>query len=189
MSHLGPLVVSTGQHTGRAPNDKFIVKEPTSEENIWWGKVNVSFDKDRFESLHQRVLACYEGKDVFVQDCYASADPEYRLSLRVVTETAWHNIFTRNMFIKIPSEELAGFNPDFTILNAPNFKADPERDGTNSEVFVILNLEKKARTHWRNELCRRDQKVCFHHYELRFAPRWSRKRHTHNVNALFGKCG
>jgi len=143
LSHLGPLVVSTGQHTGRSPNDKFTVKEPTSEKNIWWGKVNVSFDKDRFESLHQRVLAYYEGKDVFVQDCYAGADPEYRLSVRVVTETAWHNIFTRNMFIKVPSEELAGFNPDFTILNAPDFKAVPERDGTNSEVFVILNLEKK----------------------------------------------
>lgn len=143
LSHLGPFVVSTGQHTGRAPNDKFIVKEPTSEENIWWGKVNVSFDRDKFESLHQRVLAHYEGKDIFVQDCYAGADPEYRLSVRVVTETAWHNIFSRNMFIKVPSEELAEFKPDFTILNAPNFKANPERDGTNSEVFVILNLEKK----------------------------------------------
>ena len=96
LSHLGPLVVSTGQHTGRSPNDKFVVKEPTSENNVWWGKVNCPFDKDKFNKLHESLLAYYEGKDLFIQDCYAGADPEYRLSVRVITETAWHNIFARN---------------------------------------------------------------------------------------------
>ncbi len=140
---LGPLVVSTGQHTGRSPNDKFVVKEESTEENIWWGKVNVPFEPARFDAMHRRVKAYLQGKDVFVQECYAGADPAYRIKVRVVTETAWHNIFAKNMFIEAPAEDLPGFQPDFTVINVPSFHAEPELDSTNSQVFVILNFAKR----------------------------------------------
>ncbi len=142
-AELGPFVVSTGQHTGRAPNDKFVTKEPSSEENIWWGKVNVPFEPARFDAIHRRVSAYLQGKEVFVQECYAGANPAYRLKVRVVTESAWHNLFAKNMFIEVPASELPAFSPDFTILNVPSFHADPQTDGTNSEVFVLLNFAKK----------------------------------------------
>ncbi len=143
LSHLGPIVVRTGHHTGRSPNDKFIVKEPSSQNNIWWGKVNRPFDEDRFKNLHHRLLAYLQGKDIFVQDCYAGADPKYRINVRVITETAWHSVFARNMFIQVPEEEMAGYQPDFTIINVPRFHAIPDIDGTNSEVFIIVNFGKR----------------------------------------------
>lgn len=143
IAHLGPLVVRTGHHTGRSPNDKFIVKEDSSSEHIWWGKVNRAFDAEKFDRLHNRMLAYLQGKNIFVQDCYAGADPEYRISVRVITETAWHNIFARNLFIHVPVAEQGNFNPDFTIINAPRFHAVPELDGTQSEVFIIVNFQKK----------------------------------------------
>ena len=140
---LGPLVVSTGQHTGRAPNDKFIVKESSSDENIGWGDVNLAFDPEKFDALHRRVSAYLQGKDVFIQECYAGADPRYRLKVRVITETAWHKLFAKNMFIEVPGEELRHFTPDFTILNVPSFQAEPAVDGTRSEVFILLNFAQK----------------------------------------------
>ncbi len=143
MCQAGPLVVRTGHHTGRSPNDKFTVKEASSEKHIWWGEVNKAFDQKKFDNLHQRLLAYLQGKDIFVQDCYAGADPKYQISVRVLTETAWHNIFARNMFIEVPEEQRDGFKPDFTIINAPRFHAVPEIDGTDSEVFIIVNFAKK----------------------------------------------
>ncbi|MFQ5652727.1 MAG: phosphoenolpyruvate carboxykinase [bacterium] len=143
LSHLGPLVVETGHHTGRSPNDKFIVKEASSEKQVWWGKVNRSFDEEKFTRLHQRLLAYLQGKDIFVQDCYAGADPKYQISVRVITETAWHNIFARTMFIRVPDETRPGFKPDFTVINAPRFHATPGIDGTDSEVFIIVNFAKR----------------------------------------------
>jgi phosphoenolpyruvate carboxykinase (ATP) len=143
ISHLGPLIVRTGDHTGRAPNDKFIVKQPPSSDNIWWGKVNRPFDTQKFEVLHNRLLAYLQGKDIFVQDCLAGADPNYQINVRVITETAWHNIFARNMFITPTQEQINTFEPTFTIINAPGFHAIPETDDTNSEVFVIVNFEKR----------------------------------------------
>lgn len=143
IAHLGPLVVRTGQHTGRSPNDKFIVREPSSEAHIWWGRVNQPFSPDRFDVLYARVLAYLQGRDLFVQDCYAGADPKYRLSVRVITETAWHNLFARNLFIRPPREELATFSPDFTIIDLPNFHAVPDLDRTNSEVFILVNFARK----------------------------------------------
>jgi len=143
MAHLGPLVVRTGQHTGRSPNDKFAVKEPTSEGNIWWGKVNRPLEPARFELLKKRMLAYLQGKDLFVQDCFAGADPQYHLPIRVITETAWHSLFARDMFIQARPEELAVHVPEFSVLNAPNFHADPEVDGTRSEVFIVLNFAQK----------------------------------------------
>lgn len=143
ISYLGPLVVRTGQYTGRSPNDKFIVREPESEKHIWWGKVNQAFDIQRFESLYARMLAYMQGRDLFVQDCYAGADAEYRINIRVITETAWHSLFARNIFIEPPEEELKSFIPDFTIINLPNFRAVPEIDGTRSEAFIIVNFARR----------------------------------------------
>jgi len=99
ISRSGALVVRTGAHTGRSPNDKFIVREPSSEKNIWWGKINRAFGESNFSQLHNRLLAYLQGKDIFIQDCYAGADPKYQISVRVITETAWHSIFAKNMFL------------------------------------------------------------------------------------------
>ncbi|HDL17805.1 MAG TPA: phosphoenolpyruvate carboxykinase (ATP), partial [Bacteroidetes bacterium] len=143
LAHLGPLIVRTGQYTGRAAKDKFIVREPTSQDKVWWGDVNNAMEPEKFEALHQRLLAYWQGRDIFVQDCFAGADPNYQLPIRVVTETAWHNMFVRNMFIQAEWEQLANHVPLFTVLHAPNFQAIPSVDGTRSEVFVVLNFGKK----------------------------------------------
>ncbi len=139
----GPLVAITGQHTGRSANDKFIVKDPGSEKNIWWGKVNKPFEDSKFAALHKKMRAYLEGREVFVQDCFAGADVDHRLAVRVVTECAWHNLFARNMFLQPTAEELENFTPEFTILQIPSFEADPKVDGTRSEVFVLANFAEK----------------------------------------------
>ena len=144
VGHLGPLVVRTGHHTGRSPKDKFIVREPGTEKRIWWGEGNRPFDREKFNALYYRVLAYLQGKQLYVQDCYAGASLKYRLPIRVINETAWHNLFVRNMFIRVlDKNELACFQPEFTVINLPHFHALPELDGTNSESFIILNFEKK----------------------------------------------
>ncbi|MBI4354070.1 MAG: phosphoenolpyruvate carboxykinase (ATP) [Candidatus Omnitrophica bacterium] len=140
----GVLVVRTGQHTGRAPNDKFIVREPSSEARIGWGDVNKPFDARRFDQLHRRLLASYRGKDLFVQDRVAGTDATYQRRIRVVTETAWHSAFARTMFLDPPA--YAGhesFEPDFTVLQAPTCYAQPERDTTYSPTFVLIHFGKK----------------------------------------------
>lgn len=143
IAHLGPLVVRTGHHTGRSPHDKFIVREPSSEDKIWWGEVNVPFDPERFDYLFHRLLAYLQGKDVYVQDCYAGADPDYRVPIRVVTETAWHSIFARNMFIQIKDRaKLATHKPGFHIFCVPHFHALPTLDGTRSESFILVHFGK-----------------------------------------------
>jgi phosphoenolpyruvate carboxykinase (ATP) len=143
VAHLGPLVVRTGQHTGRSPNDKFIVEEPSSKDKVWWGKVNKPMSPEKFDLLHHRMMAYLQGKDLFVQDCFAGADSQYRLPVRIVTEYAWHSLFVRNMFIHATPEELAVHVPEFTVIDAPNFHANPEIDGTRSEVFIVINFAKK----------------------------------------------
>ena len=143
LGHLGPLVVRTGQHTGRSPNDKFIVREPSSMEKVGWGNVNRPLEPEQFDRLHRRLLAYLQGKDLFVQDCFAGADPAYRMPLRVITETAWHSLFARNMFIQPDAEQLSQHEPQFTVINAPNFHADPEVDGTRSEVFVVIHFGRR----------------------------------------------
>ena len=139
----GPLVVRTGEHTGRAPNDKFIVEDALSRDSVDWGKVNRPIDERRFDALLDRMLAYFQNREVFVKDCFAGTDPEFRLPVRVVTETAWHSLFAHNMFLAPSPEELAHFAPDFTILHAPYFQADPERDGTNSEVFILVSFARR----------------------------------------------
>ena len=144
ITHLGPIVVRTGNRTGRSPNDKFIVREHSSEDKIWWSKWNPPFELDRFDALYNRLLTYLKGKDIFVQDCYACADPDYRIPIRVITENAWHSLFARNMFRQIQDKEtLETHTPEFTVMSAPGFYAIPETDGTNSEAFIILNLGKK----------------------------------------------
>ncbi|MEJ2546553.1 MAG: phosphoenolpyruvate carboxykinase [Gemmatimonadota bacterium] len=136
----GPLVVRTGDHTGRSPLDKFVVEEPTSQTRIWWGDVNRPYPQEKFVDLHRRMLAYLQGRGIFVQDLWAGADPEYRIPIRVITESAWHSLFSRNMFIRPPRSAIGDHKPDFTILQCPGFHADPQVDPTNSTVFIILDL-------------------------------------------------
>ena len=139
----GGLVVTTGEYTGRSPKDKYIVDEPENSGNIWWGPVNNKISPDNFNTMHNRMLAYLQHKEVFVQDCYAGADPDYRIKVRVITEQAWHSLFAQNMFINPSEDEHADFEPDFTILHAPNLQSVPNIDGTGSEVFVMLNFAEK----------------------------------------------
>jgi phosphoenolpyruvate carboxykinase (ATP) len=141
--HLGPIIVRTGHHTARAANEKFIVKEPSSEKNIWWGKENRPFEEDRFNTLYLRLMAYLQGRDLFIQDCFAGADPEYRIPIRVIAETAWHSLFARNIFIQARWEELESHIPEFAVLHVPNFHAIPQIDGTHSEAFIIIHFGKK----------------------------------------------
>lgn len=140
----GPVVVRTGKYTGRSPKDKFIVREPGSEANIWWGSVNQPLEQEAFAALKKRMLSYLSGRDLYVQDCYAGADARYRLNVRVITELAWHALFMRNLLIRPdPDEDLSGFIPDFTIICAPHFHSIPEEDGTRSETFIVLNFATK----------------------------------------------
>lgn len=140
----GPFIAHTGKHTARSANDKFLVRHSDSDNNIWWGTYNRPFDIEKFDGLYNRLLGYLQGKDVFVQDVYAGADEDYRLPVRFVTEHAWHSMFIRNMFILPGSlEEYKRCVPEFTIIAAPGFKANPSIDNTNSETFIILNFEKK----------------------------------------------
>lgn len=140
ISHLGPVVATTGKHTARAAADKFVVREHSTENRVWWGEYNRPFSGEKFNVLLTRVQAFLQGRDVFVQDCYAGADPEYRLPIRIVTEKAWHSLFARNMFMKIRGEELKRHVPEFTVICAPSFLASPLVDGTRTETFIIINF-------------------------------------------------
>jgi len=136
----GPFVTHTGQHTGRSANDKFVVDEPSSTDKIWWGPVNKSLPEDKFRALHDRMMAYAVGKDLFVQDLYAGADPTYRLPIRIITGQAWHSMFARSLFIEPPPSELASHRPEFTVIYLPTFTARPAEDGTRSETFIALNF-------------------------------------------------
>jgi len=140
----GPLACRTGLHTGRSPNDKFVAREPSSEANIAWGKVNRPMDVAQFDALHRDLLTSLKGAELFVQDCYAGADPAFQLPIRVINEFAWHNLFARNLFIVDAGSESSGPHlPEFTIIDSPSFKADPKRHGTNSDVVIALNFARK----------------------------------------------
>jgi phosphoenolpyruvate carboxykinase (ATP) len=136
----GPLVCRTGAHTGRSPNDKFVVKEPSSEANVAWGKVNRAMEPAQFDALKRDMLAHIASRELYVQDLYAGADPAYRLCVRFVQEMAWQSLFVRNLFIVPESADQANFAPDFTVITAPSFHADPARHGTRSDVAIALNL-------------------------------------------------
>jgi len=140
----GPLICNTAPHTGRSPNDKFIVAEGSSERNVAWGKVNRPIDEAAFNGVLARMQAYAAGKELFVQDCYAGADPTYRLPIRIITEKAWHSLFARNMFIpEHDPRKQADHEPQFTVIDMPGFTANPAIDKTTSETFILLNFAKR----------------------------------------------
>jgi phosphoenolpyruvate carboxykinase (ATP) len=143
LAHEGAVVVRTGIHTGRAANDKFIVKDEETAGTVNWNKINRPLDSDYFDQLLLRINAYFQGRDVFIQDATAVNHPNYRLPIRIITENAWHSLFARNIFIRRPMEELAGHVPGFTVIQAPAFRAVPEIDGTSSDVFIIINFSKR----------------------------------------------
>ena len=150
MAHRGPLVVHTGARTGRSPKDKFITMEPSCAEQVWWGN-NIPIEEERFDALLNRFEGYLQGRDVYLQDCYVGADPDYRIPLQVITEMSWQNQFVRNLFLRRTTTEDA-----FTIISLPNFSAIPEIDGTNSTAFVVINFKKRmvliAGTHYAGEI-------------------------------------
>jgi phosphoenolpyruvate carboxykinase (ATP) len=135
----GALVVDTGEKTGRSADDKYVVREPGSEERIWWGKVNKPLEPGSFERLRAKVVSHLDGRDLYVVDAYAGADPAHRLSLRVVTPSAYHALFAQIMFIPTEPDELEGFTPDAVVLHAPEVEADPATDGTRTGTFIALH--------------------------------------------------
>ncbi|GAB4453752.1 MAG: phosphoenolpyruvate carboxykinase (ATP) [Bacteroidia bacterium] len=143
LTDTGALMVDTGEFTGRSPKDKFVVKDSITENTVWWGDVNHPFDNQKFDALHQKVLKYLEGKDVYIRDAYACAHPEYRLNLRVVTETPWANLFAYNLFLRPTTDEIKNFSHDWLIINAPGFKANAQEDGTRQHNFTIINFTKK----------------------------------------------
>jgi phosphoenolpyruvate carboxykinase (ATP) len=145
LAHLGALVTRTGTFTGRAPNDKFIVDDELTHEEVDWGKINQPFTPQQFDSLFQRACDFLEGDEIFVTDGLAGADPDYELPVRIITQHAWHALFSRNMFIRPENlgRSLAADEPSFTLLHVPELRALPSIDGTNSEAFVILNFSRR----------------------------------------------
>lgn len=142
LSDHGALLVDTGEHTGRAAKDKAIVREPGSEDKVFWGDVNKDFPQDKFNALKDRMMAHAKDRELFVQDTFVGADPTYRLPVRIVTELAWHSLFARTMFIS-NSNETNPHQPQFTVINFPSFQASPERDGTRSPTFILMDFSQK----------------------------------------------
>ncbi len=144
ISHAGPLLVRSGKHTARAANDKYVVREGTTEDNIWWGEYNRPYSPEKFDELFSRLQGFLQGRDVFVQDCFVGADEEYRLPIRIITEWAWHSVFARNMFI-LPenAEAYRQHVPQFTVIAMPTFKAHRSIDSTRTDTFITLNFEQK----------------------------------------------
>jgi phosphoenolpyruvate carboxykinase (ATP) len=139
----GALVAYTGKFTGRTPKDKFTVKDPITTDLVNWGDINTAFEPEKFDALFERVVEFLRGRELYVQDLYAGADPKYRLPIRVINQYAWHNLFVRALFVRPTDEELKTHQPEFTIVSAPEFEADPKRDGTRSEAFIIVNFTRK----------------------------------------------
>jgi len=141
----GALIVNTGKHTARAASDKFIVQEESTKKDIWWGNYNRPYAHEKWSQLVGRFHAWAQGEELFVQDCYAGADPDYKMPVRIITEKAWHSLFARNMFITTPNkEELKNFIPEFTVIAVPGFKLDPIADGTRSDTGIILNFDQRT---------------------------------------------
>jgi phosphoenolpyruvate carboxykinase (ATP) len=141
----GPLIVETGEHTGRSPNDKFIVREPSSESHVWWGPVNREFPRENFNRLLERARKHYHGKDLFVADCWVGADPRYRIGVRVINEHAWHNLFAQTLFIPLDKSGVSpdDFSVDYTLVHVPDMVADPAQDGTRSVTFILIDFGQK----------------------------------------------
>jgi len=141
-SNYGAILVDTGEFTGRAAKDKAIVRESDSENKVFWGDVNKDFPQEKFNALKERMMAHAKGRELFVQDTFVGADPKYRLPIRVITELSWHSLFARTMFIS-NSGETEPHKPEFTIINFPSFQADPQRDGTRSPTFILMDFSQR----------------------------------------------
>jgi phosphoenolpyruvate carboxykinase (ATP) len=141
----GPFLVTTGKHTARAAADKFVVQESSTTDKIWWGEYNRPFSPDKFNALLARVQAFLQGEELFVQDCYAGADPNYRMPVRIIAEKAWHSLFARNMFIGLESQDAYKKHvPEFTVIALPSFKTDPRIDGTRTETGIVINFAQRT---------------------------------------------
>ena len=141
IAQFGPFIVETLPHTGRSPNDKFIVEQSSNRDKVWWGKVNRPISEEHFDRVYNHMLTYIQGRDVFVQDCYAGADPQHRITVRAITEYAWHSLFTQSLLI--PADKSSPDRaPDFTIIDFPGLHANPELHGTNSETFILVNFER-----------------------------------------------
>jgi phosphoenolpyruvate carboxykinase (ATP) len=144
LADMGPFVGVTAPHTGRSPNDKFVVREAATEGDVDWGKVNQPISAEHFGALLSDVQAYLGGRDeLFVQDLYCGAERDHRLSVRYVTPNGWHAAFVRNMFIRPEASDLGDFAPNFTVLHAPEFQATPERHGTRTGTFIVLHLSRR----------------------------------------------
>lgn len=146
LADSGAIMVDTGEFTGRSPKDKFVVKDDNTAAHVWWGDVNNEFSSEKFEKLYNRIMGYMQGKDLYARDAYAGADPNHRIKLRVINENPWHNLFCNNLFLRPSAEELdnpSGFNPEWHIINACGFKADPAIDGTRQHNFTIIDFTKK----------------------------------------------
>ncbi len=143
LTETGALMADTGTFTGRSPKDRYIVLDEKTRDSVWWGDINIAFEPKKFEALQAKMLDFLQDKDLFVRDAFAGADPNHRLNLRVINTLAWHNLFCNNMFLRPSEEELSSFENDFTIICAPEFRADPATDGTKNPNFAILNLSKR----------------------------------------------
>lgn len=143
ITSTGAIAVDTGEFTGRSPKDRFIVRDSVTEEGIWWGDVNIPFSSDKFDALYDKVVDYLSGKTLYVRDAYACADPKFRMNLRVINEYSWSNLFAYNMFLRPTEEEIMSQDPEWTVINAPGFKANPEVDGTRQHNFAILNFTRK----------------------------------------------
>lgn len=144
LADSGAISVHTGEFTGRSPKDRFIVRDEITEDHVWWGDINIGFDPEAFDRLHAKVCDYLSGKEIYARDVYACADDRYRINIRAINELPWSNLFVNNMFIRPSADELKSFDPEWTIINAPGFKADPEVDGTRQHNFAILSFSKKT---------------------------------------------
>jgi len=143
IANNGALAINTGEFTGRSPKDRFIVKDNITRDRVWWGNINLPFPSSMFDKLYEKVTDYLSEKEIYVRDSYACADEKYKLNIRVITEFPWSNMFSYNMFLRPSEEELENFNPEWLIVNAPSFKADPMVDGTRQHNFAILNFTRK----------------------------------------------
>ena len=143
LTDTGALAIETGEFTGRSPKDRFVVCDEKTEKAVWWGDVNIKFTPEKFDALYNRMKAYLNGRDVYVRDAFACADPSYKMNIRVVNEISWGNMFAYNMFLRPTDIDLENFLPEWHIVCAPGFKADPEIDGTRQANFAILNFTKK----------------------------------------------
>jgi len=144
LTNTGALAIDTGEFTGRSPKDRFIVEDDITKDAVWWGDINKKFDADKFDALQAKMIKYFDEKEVFVRDAYVGADDKYRIDVRLVAEFPWSSLFAYNMFLRPEREELNGFIPEWHIINAPGFKADPAVDGTRQHNFAIINFKKKT---------------------------------------------